>query len=102
MGLPVMEGKATYYAEPYIGRHTASGTVYTGQELTCAVADRRMLGWAVLVVADEAYVTVKVDDTGDAAAFKRYGVAVDLSVRAFKILTELDDGIVAVRVWRIR
>jgi len=101
MGLPLLEGDATWYGYPYIGRRTASGTVYTGQDMTCAVADRELLGAKLLVNANSGSVIVKVDDTGDAEAFAKYGVAIDLSIVAFRRLAGLDVGTLPARVWRV-
>ena len=102
MGLPIMEGRATWYGHPYIGRDTASGTVYTGQEMTCAVADRKLLGATLLVATSNRHIMVEVTDTGDATAFAKYGVAVDLSVKAFQQLARLEVGALPARVWRVK
>jgi len=102
MGLPLLEGDATWYGHPYIGRCTASGTVYTGQDMTCAVADRELLGAELLVNANSGSVIVTVDDTGDPIAFYRHGIAVDLSIVAFRRLAELEVGALPARVWRVK
>ncbi len=38
---PIMQGKATFYAEPYIGREMRGGGIYTGLDMTCAVSSNR-------------------------------------------------------------
>ena len=107
--VPLMTGAATFYAEPYIGRYTRSGTVYTGLEMTCAVAGDRWLDLQgqTLTVCTEPRdigtspecIDVLVNDSGDAEAFAEHGVVVDLSVRAFRELAPLGAGRLDVTVW---
>ena len=113
MGLPLMEGTATYYAEPYIGRDMRNQQEYTGRGMTCAVSaalwdELRGSKLFVCTVGNKdshnshsRCVMPIVTDTGNARAFRQHGVAVDLSVMAFRRLAGLDVGTLPVRVWRI-
>lgn len=109
---PVMRGKATYYAEPYIGREMRNGEIYTGQEMTCAVSSDRwdeLQGTTLRVCVQPVSIPYKlrcievvVTDTGPTEVWQEYGVVVDLSVAAFRALVgPLGIGVAEVEVWRV-
>jgi len=102
----VLRGKATWYGEPYIGRHMKNGQVYTGQDMTCAVSSAfwdkfgHKTARICLAKKPDRCIEVQVTDTGDAQAFAKHGVVVDLSIAAFQALgLDLDDGVAEVQVW---
>lgn len=101
---PDFVGRATWYAEPYLGRVMRNGEVYTGQEMTAAVDDAQ---WSALaeceltICHDARCIRATVTDSGYLA---RAGVTLDLSPVAFRALRDLDspddnDGIMEVRAW---
>jgi len=101
----LMQGKATWYGEQYIGRPMRNGDAYTGTEMTCAVSAWlwEMLAGKTLRVclqdAPDTCIEVLVTDTGDAEAFAKHGVRVDLSMAAFKALgLDLAQGVANVTV----
>jgi len=58
-------GIASWYGAPYIGRLTASGTIYTGRGLTVAHRSRAFGGLLRITVRDTGRrVTVRVTDRG--------------------------------------
>ena len=114
MGLPLLEGDATWYGHPYIGRDMRNQQEYTGMGMTCAVSAAlwdELRGSKLLVCtvgnkdshnSHSRCVMPIVTDTGDARAFRQHGVAVDLSVKAFKQLAGLEVGTLPARVWRVK
>ena len=96
---PIMQGDATYYAEPYIGRIMQNGETYTGQDATCAVAVERwpeLRGKTLVVCTDWRCIPVTVTDTGGGLGRDD----VDLSEAAFRALFgKLGVGRGRVRVW---
>ena len=89
-----LEGLASYYAEPYHGRRTASGEVFdTYQALTAA---HRTLPFNTVVRvqnrANGKAVQVRINDRGPFIA----GRIIDLSVRAARAIDMLRAGVVLV------
>ena len=99
---PLLEGYATYYAEPYLGRPMRNGDTYTGDGMTCAVSGHLypfFAGRTLRVCAPWRCIEVEVTDSGSASEFEKFHIAVDLSVAAFSELAGLDVGILPVEVW---
>jgi 3D (Asp-Asp-Asp) domain-containing protein len=92
-------GLASWYGPGFYGRHTASGTVYTGARLTAA---HRSLPFGTLVrvtnLENGRRVVVVIDDRGP---FIR-GRVIDLSVAAAQRLGMVRDGVVPVRIKVVR
>ncbi|HXU83176.1 MAG TPA: septal ring lytic transglycosylase RlpA family protein [Polyangia bacterium] len=89
-------GMATYYANRFAGRKTASGERYNPRELTAA-HKTLPLGTIVRVTrvdGEGEVVTVRINDRGPYAA----GRIIDLSMAAARRLRMLQDGVVRVRV----
>lgn len=96
-GIPDKEGTASYYADKFVGRTTASGEIYDHESLTAA---HRTLpfGTRVRVTridrADEPSVVVRINDRGP---FQR-GRIIDLSKAAARRVEMIREGIVEVRL----
>jgi len=93
------EGQASYYADRFEGRRTASGERYDGRLFTCA--HRTHPFGAVLAVTDVATgrsVRVRVNDRGPWTK----GRIVDLSRAAALSLGIVERGLAHVRVVRVR
>jgi rare lipoprotein A len=87
---------ATYYANRFAGRKTASGERYDPRALTAA-HKTLPLGTVVRVTrvdGDQESVTVRINDRGPYAA----GRVIDLSLAAAKRLDMLRAGVIKVRV----
>jgi rare lipoprotein A len=89
-----LEGLASYYAEPYHGRRTASGEVFdTYKAMTAA---HRTLPFNTVVrvqnMANGKAVQVRINDRGPFIA----GRIIDLSVRAARAIDMLRSGVVLV------
>jgi rare lipoprotein A len=96
--LAVEEGEASYYADKFEGRTTASGEVFSQDELTAA--HRTPFGTMLRVVnlRNSRTVVVRVNDRGPGKASR----IVDLSRRAAEELQLVVDGIARVRVEVLR
>ena len=88
---------ASYYAEPFHGRLTASGYVYDMNDMTAASMDYPF-GTILRVTnrRNDNYVDVVVTDTG--AFKKKYGRDIDLSKAAFAELDKLGYGVLDVDI----
>ena len=88
---------ASYYAEPFHGRLTASGYVYDMNDMTAASMDYPF-GTVLRVTnrRNDNYVDVVVTDTG--AFKKKYGRDIDLSKAAFAELDKLGYGVLDVDI----
>ena len=91
-----LEGFASYYAEPYHGRRTASGEVFdTYKAMTAA---HRTLPFNTVVrvqnTANGKAVEVRINDRGPFIA----GRIIDLSVRAARAIGMLHSGVVLVKL----
>ncbi len=91
-----LEGLASYYAEPYHGRRTASGEVFdTYEALTAA---HRTLPFNTVVrvqnTANGKAVEVRINDRGPFIA----GRIIDLSVRAARTIDLVRPGVVLVKL----
>ena len=91
-----LEGLASYYAEPYHGRRTASGEVFdTYKAMTAA---HRTLPFNTVVrvqnTANGKAVEVRINDRGPFIA----GRIIDLSVRAARAIDILRPGVVLVKL----
>lgn len=96
-GLPETRGKASYYAEKFVGRATANGEIFDQDVLTAA---HRSLPFGTRVRVtridrfDKPSVVVRVNDRGP---FKR-GRIIDLSKKAARRLQMIRDGVVEVKL----
>src|SRR5262245_33725667 len=91
-----LEGLASYYAEPYHGRKTASGEIFdTYQNLTAA---HRTLPFNTMVrVTNKSNghtVDVRINDRGPFVN----GRVIDLSVRAARLINLMGPGVALVRL----
>ncbi|WP_254911127.1 septal ring lytic transglycosylase RlpA family protein [Pseudoalteromonas sp. A601] len=89
------QGKASFYADIYQGRPTASGELFN-QHVISAAHKNWPFGTAVKVtnLANNKTVIVKINDRGP---FVR-GRVIDLSKRAFSQIATLNDGLIDVRI----
>jgi len=91
-----LEGLASYYAEPYHGRRTASGEVF--DTYAAMTAAHRTLPFNTVVrvqnTANGKAVEVRINDRGPFIA----GRIIDLSVRAARALDMLRAGVVLVKL----
>ncbi|AUX42974.1 hypothetical protein SOCE26_044140 [Sorangium cellulosum] len=98
-GVPIQRGRATYYADKFKGRSTASGERYDPRALTAA---HRTLPFGALVDVvrrDGRRVRVRINDRGP---FKR-GRIIDLSRRAAERIGLIKDGVTDVTlelIWK--
>ncbi|AUX32474.1 hypothetical protein SOCE836_046140 [Sorangium cellulosum] len=98
-GVPIQRGRATYYADKFKGRATASGEPYNPRALTAA---HRTLPFGALVDVvrrDGRRVRVRINDRGP---FKR-GRIIDVSRRAAERLGLIQDGVIDVTlelIWK--
>jgi rare lipoprotein A len=96
-GLPETRGKASYYAEKFVGRATANGEIFDQDVLTAA---HRSLPFGTRVRVtrvdrfDKPSVVVRINDRGP---FKR-GRIIDLSKKAARRLQMIRDGVVEVKL----
>ena len=94
-GGEVMTGKASYYADKFVGRKTASGELYSATKLTCA---HRTLPFGTMLrvtnTSNGKSVDVKVNDRGPYAE----GRIVDLSRAAAEKIDMIRAGVVSVSV----
>jgi rare lipoprotein A len=79
---------------------TRSGEIFTGRDLTAAMADPRHIGehWRATSFDTGRSVTVRVNDTGN---FARLGRAMDLSKAAFAKIAPLGQGTARVCLERV-
>jgi rare lipoprotein A len=79
---------------------TRSGEIFTGRDLTAAMADPRHIGehWRATSLTTGRSVVVRVNDTG---AFARLGRAMDLSKAAFAKIAPLGQGTARVCLERV-
>lgn len=93
--LEVLEGRASYYADRFEGRSTASGEPYRARELTAASRDLPF-GTVVRVVRVDtgASVVVRVNDRGP---FGDHGRILDLSRAAAERLDMIRAGVIEIR-----
>ncbi|WP_437682909.1 septal ring lytic transglycosylase RlpA family protein [Sorangium sp. So ce131] len=98
-GVPIQRGRATYYADKFKGRSTASGERYDPRALTAA---HRTLPFGALVDVvrrDGRRVRVRINDRGP---FKR-GRIIDLSRKAAERIGLIKDGVTDVTlelIWK--
>ena len=91
-----LEGLASYYAEPYHGRRTASGEVFDTYEAMTAA--HRTLPFKTVVrvqnTSNGKEVDVRINDRGPFIA----GRVIDLSVRAARAIDMVRPGVVLVKL----
>lgn len=92
--------KASWYGEKFHGRLTASGDVYDMNELTCAATNDYEFGDRLKVtnIKNGKSIVVTVNDRGN---FKRLGRTLDLSRGAFDEISNLDKGVIDVKIERL-
>lgn len=90
-------GTATYYADKYHGKKTASGEIYNKNNLTCA-ADKSKYKFGTKLkitnITNNESVIVKVTDTGKDII----GNKIDLSKAAFKSISNLNIGLIKILI----
>jgi len=94
-----VETYASYYANLFHGRQTASGTIFDQNEMVAA--HRRWPFGTVVKVTNldnDKSVVVNITDRGPYGANYRKGVTIDLSRAAATQLDMLDDGVVEVKL----
>jgi rare lipoprotein A len=93
--IEVLEGRASYYADRFEGRSTASGEPYRARELTAASRDLPF-GTLVRVVRVDtgASVIVRVNDRGP---FRDHSRILDLSRAAAEALDMIRSGVIDIR-----
>ena len=101
--LEVREGLASYYADQFDGRTTASGTVFDNDALLAAHPSYPF-GSVVRVtnLSNRRSVEVRIVDRGPAPAIQARGVIIDLSQAAARQLGFIVDGRTRVRVEVLR
>jgi len=89
-------GKASFYAEPYHGRATASGSIYNKYEFTAA-SEWLPMGskWVIQSNATGRMVVVEITDRFPSTK----GRMIDLSEAAFRAIAPLEKGVIAVTMW---
>lgn len=96
---PFETGIASYYSSVFEGRATASGEIYSGEELTAA---HRTLPFGTIVrvrnLKNNKSVIVKINDRGPSKSDR----VIDLSYRAAFLLDMIRDGIVKVEITVIK
>jgi peptidoglycan lytic transglycosylase len=97
--LEVREGLASYYADQFDGRTTASGTVFDNDALLAAHPSYPF-GSVVRVtnLRNRRSIDVRIVDRGPASAIRARGVIIDLSRAAARQLGFITDGRTRVRV----
>ena len=97
--LEAQEGLASYYADQFDGRTTASGTVFDNEALLAAHPSYAF-GSVVRVtnLRNRRSVDVRIVDRGPAPAVQARGVIIDLSRAAAQQLGFITDGRARVRV----
>ena len=101
--LEVREGLASYYAERFDGRTTASGSVFDNDALVAAHPSYPF-GSVVRVtnLQNKRSIDVRIVDRGPAPAIRERGVIIDLSRAAAQRLDFIADGRTRVRVEVLR
>ena len=91
----IEKGKASYYADKYHGRTTASGEVFNQQALSAA---HQTLGFGCRVkvtnIANNKSVIVSINDRGPFI----HGRIIDLSKKAFSQIASVKQGVIDVTV----
>ncbi len=95
----VQKGKASYYADKFNGRKTASGEIFSNDSLTAA-HPKYPFGTMIRVtnLANKKSVVVRVNDRGPHVKSR----IVDLSKRAARAIDGIRAGIIDVKVELIR
>lgn len=93
-----LEGKATYYAQKFQGRKTATGEIFSHKKLTAA-SNHFKLGSVVKVtnLFNGKSITVKVNDRMATKSLRK-GTIVDLTLYAFTLLDLKNKSIINVSV----
>ncbi|XXT72812.1 septal ring lytic transglycosylase RlpA family protein [Sorangium sp. So ce693] len=98
-GTPIQRGRATYYADKFKGRRTASGERYNPRALTAAHRTLPFGAVVDVVRRDGRRVRVRINDRGP---FKR-GRIIDLSRKAAERIGLIEDGVTQVTlelIWK--
>ena len=94
--LSVEIGNASWYGESWNGRKTASGEIFDSSKNTCA-HNKLKMGTIIRVtnVKNGKSVTCKVNDTG---GFAKYGRILDMSKGAFSVISNINAGVIKVKI----
>lgn len=101
--LQVREGLASYYADWFNGRTTASGTIFSNNDLVAAHPSYPF-GSVVRVVnlRNQRFIDLRIVDRGPAPAIRERGVIIDISRAAAERLGFISAGRTRVRVEVLR
>lgn len=88
---------ASWYADGFEGKLTASGYIYNSNQLTCA-SNKHKFGTVLKVTNVENNKSVKVVVTDRGAFDRKYGRDIDLSKRAFSEIENIHKGLANVNI----
>ena len=88
---------ASWYADGFEGKLTASGYIYNSNQLTCA-SNKHQFGTVLKVTNIDNNKSVKVVVTDRGAFDKKYGRDIDLSKRAFSEIENIHKGLANVNI----
>lgn len=88
---------ASWYADRFEGKLTASGYIYNSNQLTCA-SNKHQFGTVLKVTNIDNNKSVKVVVTDRGAFDKKYGRDIDLSKRAFSEIENIHKGLANVNI----
>ena len=98
--MPANVHTVSWYGGKFHGRLTASGEVYNKYALTCASNSHKMgTKLKVTNIKNGKSVIVRVNDTG---GFGKYGRTLDLSMASFAKLSDLNKGIIKVKIETVK
>lgn len=98
-GFTQFTGTATYYSSKHHGRKTASGEIYNMYDFTCAADHKFKFGDLLEItnLKNGKSIIVRVNDRGSAIKNNK----IDLSLNAFKSISNLGSGIIKVNIKKI-
>lgn len=88
---------ASWYADGFEGKLTASGYIYNSNQLTCA-SNKHQFGTVLKVTNIDNNKSVKVVVTDRGEFDKKYGRDIDLSKRAFSEIENIHKGLANVNI----
>lgn len=88
---------ASWYADGFEGKLTASGYIYNSNQLTCA-SNKHQFGTVLKVTNIDNNKSVKVVVTDRGEFDKKYGRDIDLSERAFSEIENIHKGLANVNI----
>ena len=88
---------ASWYANGFEGKTTASGYIYNSSQFTCA-SNKHKFGTVLKVTNKENNKSVKVVVTDTGSFDRKYGRHIDLSKKAFSSIAKLGEGLIDVNI----